>query len=333
MLCSTECRRCPRAGISTSPRIGKTTWWSPRFATRALVFRTNVQDKIFELYFTTKKDGSGIGLGADLSDSAMALRFGGLRVLGWQRHHLPPASTSKRESRAIFQRRKRASRDVGSGRPSADLTPMHVPPQEFRIGPVDRSVWRSYRRDMTLAVIVGLWGLLFPGFATGENTVLRHPVGLQAADQTQENPGPPQSGPQATPPQQDAQKTEAAPTATPAKPKRHVYKKKPAQPSDPPAKVVVRDGSTEEPAVKLSPSMSPNQSSNQLKNADALLADTESNLKQISGRTLNPAQQETVKQIHSYMDQARKAIGDGDPDRGRNLAFKAHLLSMDLVKH
>ena len=79
--------------------------------------------------------------------------------------------------------------------------------------------------------------------------------------------------------------------------------------------------------------MSPKQSSNQVKNADALLADTESNLKQISGRTLTQAQQETVKQIHSYMDQARKAISDGDPDRGRNLAFKAHLLSMDLVKH
>ncbi len=96
---------------------------------------------------------------------------------------------------------------------------------------------------------------------------------------------------------------------------------------------MVRDGSTAEPTVKLSPPMSPKQSSNQLKNADGLLAGTESNLKQISGRTLNPAQQETVKQIQSYMDQARKAINEGDLDRGRNLAFKAHLLSDDLVKH
>ncbi len=79
--------------------------------------------------------------------------------------------------------------------------------------------------------------------------------------------------------------------------------------------------------------MSPKQSSNQLKNADDLLAGTESNLKQISGRSLNATQQETVKQIQQYMDQARKAIHEGDLDRGRNLAFKAHLLSDDLVKH
>lgn len=79
--------------------------------------------------------------------------------------------------------------------------------------------------------------------------------------------------------------------------------------------------------------MSPKQSSNQLKNTDDLLADTESKLKQISGRTLNAAQQETVKQIHLYMDQARKARDEGDLDRGHNLAFKAHLLSDDLVKH
>jgi hypothetical protein len=190
---------------------------------------------------------------------------------------------------------------------------------------------------MTLAVIVGLWGLLFPGFATGESTVSRPSIEWQAAAQTQENPGSSQSEPQATPPQQEAQKPEAStptPTPAPSKPKRHTHKKKTAAPpSDPPEKVVVRDGSTAEPTVKLSPPMSQKQSSTQLRNTDNLLAGTESNLKQISGRTLNSAQQETVKQIHSYMDQARKAVSDGDLDRGRNLAFKAHLLSDDLVKH
>lgn len=188
---------------------------------------------------------------------------------------------------------------------------------------------------MTLAVIVGLWGLLFSGFATGESTVLRYSTEWQTTTQTQQNPSPIQSETQTTPPQLDAQKPEAAPqTAPPPKPKRHTHKKKPAvQPGDPPEKVVVRDGSAAEPAVKLSPPMSQKQSSNQLRNADNLLAGTESNLKQVSGRTLNSTQQETVKQIHSYMDQARKAINDGDLDRGRNLAFKAHLLSEDLVKH
>ena len=34
----------------------------PKFAMKVAEFRKDAQDKIFELYFTTKKDGSGIGL-------------------------------------------------------------------------------------------------------------------------------------------------------------------------------------------------------------------------------------------------------------------------------
>ncbi len=79
--------------------------------------------------------------------------------------------------------------------------------------------------------------------------------------------------------------------------------------------------------------MSKGQTSNQIESVNQLLAGTDSNLKQISGRTLNPTQQDTVKQIHLYMDQARKAVDSGDVERGHNLAFKAHLLSDDLVKH
>jgi|HubBroStandDraft_6_1064221.scaffolds.fasta_scaffold495073_2 hypothetical protein len=189
---------------------------------------------------------------------------------------------------------------------------------------------------MTLAVIVGLWGLLFPKLIARESPASGR-FALQVATQTQENPSSSQPEPQATPvqPNTTTQKPDATPPAqAPPKPKRHTHKKKPAaQPNDPPEKVVIRNGSTSEPDVKLSPPMSPNQSSNQLKKTDDLLAGTQENLKQISGRTLNPTQQETVKQIEQYMDQARKAISDGDLDRGRNLAFKAHLLSDDLVKH
>lgn len=189
---------------------------------------------------------------------------------------------------------------------------------------------------MTLAVIVGLWGLLFPGLVTGESSASHYRIEWQATTQTQENSSPSQPEPQASPapPDTTTGTPEAAPTPqVQPKPKRHTHKKKSVPPGDPPEKVVVRDGSTSEPNVKLSRPMSQKQSSNQLKNTDDLLAGTESNLKQVSGRTLNATQQETVKQIHLYMDQARKAIDEGDLDRGRNLAFKAHLLSDDLVKH
>jgi hypothetical protein len=97
--------------------------------------------------------------------------------------------------------------------------------------------------------------------------------------------------------------------------------------------VVVRNGSTNEPTVKLTPAETEKQTSNQIQNVNQLLAGADANLKLISSRTLDSTQQETVKQIRSYMDQARKAIDSGDVEQGRNLAFKAHLLSDDLVKH
>jgi hypothetical protein len=186
---------------------------------------------------------------------------------------------------------------------------------------------------MTLAVIVGLWGLLLPAMVAGQVSVLRPFAEFHVAAQAPESQG----APTATQPQSQpetgsaAQKPQAQTAATP-KPKKHSTKKK-TGPNDPPPKVVVRDGSTTEPNSKLSPPMSEKQTSTQIQKADDLLAGTESNLKQISPRALSAAQQETVKQIHTYMDQARKAIDEGDLDRGRNLAFKAHLLSDDLVKH
>jgi len=62
------------------------------------------------------------------------------------------------------------------------------------------------------------------------------------------------------------------------------------------------------------------------------MAATEENLKKIEGRQLNPSQQEMVTQIKQFMEQSKVAVAAGDPERGNNLALKAHLLSDELVK-
>jgi hypothetical protein len=98
-------------------------------------------------------------------------------------------------------------------------------------------------------------------------------------------------------------------------------------------KVVVRNGGTAEPAVQLSPRLSEEQASHQRENTDGLLATTDSNLKQMSSQSLSPSQQDTVAQIRSYMQQAKAASSAGDLERAYNLAFKAHLLSDELVGH
>jgi hypothetical protein len=103
--------------------------------------------------------------------------------------------------------------------------------------------------------------------------------------------------------------------------------------SDPPRKVVVREGGAREPAAQIAPGMTPAEASRQRQNAEQLLGSTDGQLKQLEGRTLNDRQQETVGQIHNYLKVARSALQEGDVGRASTLAQKAYWLSDDLVKH
>jgi len=130
----------------------------------------------------------------------------------------------------------------------------------------------------------------------------------------------------------------AQPRTQPEKPiaKSSPSGKKPAhkkKPGSAPTKRVVRNGSTPDPTVQLAPGMSQKQASTELQNTTQLLAATDASLKQISGRQLNPNQQNMVSQIRKYMEQSKQAADEGDPERAHNLAIKAHLLSDDLAKH
>lgn len=186
---------------------------------------------------------------------------------------------------------------------------------------------------MTLAVILGLWCALTPSPATGSFMGAYQEPPAQESKPAEAKPAD-QAPPSATPPESSSPKTEATTPSTTTKPKKKAHKKKPAPPAaDSPSKVVIRNGGTTDPTVKLTPAENQKQTSSQIQNVNQLLANTDANLKLISARTLDETQQETVKQIKSYMDGARKAIDSGDVEQGHNLAFKAHLLSDDLVKH
>lgn len=96
---------------------------------------------------------------------------------------------------------------------------------------------------------------------------------------------------------------------------------------------MVPNGSTADPEIQISPSLTEEQASHQRQNTTQLLASTDANLKKVSGGPISPSQQDVVNQIRKYMEQAKAADDAGDPQRAHNLAFKAHLLSDDLVKH
>jgi hypothetical protein len=108
--------------------------------------------------------------------------------------------------------------------------------------------------------------------------------------------------------------------------------RKPTQPGEP-RKRVVREGGAIEPPAKIVPGLTPQEAGQQRQTAEDLLSRTEENLKQLAGRTLDSPRQETVAQIHNYVEGARSALKDGDTQRAHTLALKAHLLADDLLKH
>ncbi len=99
----------------------------------------------------------------------------------------------------------------------------------------------------------------------------------------------------------------------------------------PPHKIIVRRGGAPDPSIQLAGGPATDQSSQQKNAAIQLLGSTEENLKKLSGRQLSPDQQGTVTQIHQFMQQSKTAAANGDSERARTLAWKAELLSEDLV--
>jgi hypothetical protein len=99
----------------------------------------------------------------------------------------------------------------------------------------------------------------------------------------------------------------------------------------PPPKKVVRHGGSNEPGVQITGGTTAEQSVHQ-RSTDQLRLATEENLKKIGGRQLSPSQQEMKSQINQFMEQSKTAAAAGDLDRAHNLATKAHLLSVELIK-
>jgi len=62
-----------------------------------------------------------------------------------------------------------------------------------------------------------------------------------------------------------------------------------------------------------------------------LLGATNQNLKKTGGWQLNSSQQDTITQTRQFVKQSEDAMADGDLERARTLAWKAELLSEDLI--
>lgn len=102
--------------------------------------------------------------------------------------------------------------------------------------------------------------------------------------------------------------------------------------SCPPPKIIVRQGGTTEPSIQLAGGPSVDAAAQKRDAITQLLGTTDQNLKKASERQLTSVQQDTVTQTRQFMEQSKQAMADGDLDRARTLAWKAEVLSEDLVK-
>jgi len=95
---------------------------------------------------------------------------------------------------------------------------------------------------------------------------------------------------------------------------------------------VVPNGGTTDPIVAISPTQSQQQASQELNTTNELLTNADVNLKELGRRQLSTDEEEIVKQIQVYMQQARTAVKNGEAQRAYILANKADMLSTDLVR-
>jgi len=84
--------------------------------------------------------------------------------------------------------------------------------------------------------------------------------------------------------------------------------------------------------TQLTAANSPQEALHQQLNTTQQLETTENNLKTLN-RSLNSDEQAMIQHIRSYMQQARTALDEKDFERAYNLAYKARLLSDELIKH
>ena len=94
---------------------------------------------------------------------------------------------------------------------------------------------------------------------------------------------------------------------------------------------MVRQGGAAEPSIQLAGGPATARASDQKNAAIQMLGTTEENLKKISGKQLSSEQQDTLAQIQQFIQQSKAAAANGDAERARTLAWKAELLSEDLV--
>ena len=141
-------------------------------------------------------------------------------------------------------------------------------------------------------------------------------VPAAACDPPPANSTPAGSDPATASPQPGAAPASSAPEAT-----------KPC----PPPKIIVKQGGISEQSIQLAGGSPGAETKQKRESTTQMLATTEENLKKVAGSQLSTAQQDSVSQIRQFVNQSKSALAAADYERAQTLAWKAKVLSDDLV--
>jgi hypothetical protein len=99
----------------------------------------------------------------------------------------------------------------------------------------------------------------------------------------------------------------------------------------PPPKIVVRQGGVSEQSIQLAGGSTKGETTQRRESTHQMLATTEENLKKVASIQLSTDQQSSVSQIRQFVSQSKSALAAADFERAQTLAWKAKVLSEDLV--
>lgn len=145
---------------------------------------------------------------------------------------------------------------------------------------------------------------------------------------TQGNPPPEMAPPEVSGTPEKTPPTLTVPEPKPAPPRprpRPTHQADPEPPATEPA-------APKADPPRISPRYTPAEEAALREQTNRSISKAEDNLQRVSGRRLNPAQNDMAEKIRGYLGQAREAAQAGDWFRAQNLASKAEVLSEELIK-
>jgi outer membrane biosynthesis protein TonB len=154
------------------------------------------------------------------------------------------------------------------------------------------------------------------------------PASVSTPPPVETAPAPP---PTAPPPAQPM--AEPQPEETPAPVPEPPPAKRPAPPRPRPPQPEAAEPAPPKPEPpQISPQLSAKELETAKTNTTSSITTAEKNLHQADGKQLNAAQKDLTEKISGFLNQAHEAIRADDWLRAQNLAEKARVLSIELVK-